>query len=240
MHMQTGVVLCIGLALWSEAAAADTYYKYRNKRTGRDVYVNSLDQVPRRYRDQAKIVLETEDKPSEAEEQPQEAVIETPPPPGRPSVRIAGPAGNLQSALRRALSGKNLLRDGPAVASDVVDVKLVSAGAKPLADGERAAFRTLLLALVIAGIATGLAATVVWIMMIVMAVRNDRIAWALLIFFLSPLAYVYLFLHAGKGRPLFKTLCALAMLSPALVGLVGAWRFHAWLQAIVQARGGHI
>jgi hypothetical protein len=30
-----------------------------------------------------------------------------------------------------------------------------------------------------------------------------------------------------------------AMLSPALVGLAGAWRFYGWFHAIVQARGGH-
>ena len=58
------------------------------------------------------------------------------------------------------------------------------------------------------------------------------------IFLFAPLAYPYLFLHVEKGRRLLKTVCALGMLSPALVGLVGVWRLYAWFQAVIQARGG--
>jgi len=240
MHLRVGVLCCLGLALWSGLAAADTYYKYRDKRTGRDVFVNSLDQVPRRYRAQAKVVLETADQPAEPEQKPQETVIETPPPPARPTVRISAPAAEQPFDLRRALEDKNLLKDGPVIAADALDAKLVHAGAKPLTATERANLRTLVLALAIAGIAAAIAACVVWIMMIVAAVRDGRTLWAVLIILFSPLAYLYLFLYAGKGRPLFKTVGALVMLSPALVGLVGAWRFYVFFQAVVQARGGHL
>ena len=64
--------------------------------------------------------------------------------------------------------------------------------------------------------------------------------WALFIFLLSPLAYVYLFVHTDKGRWPFKLVCAFGLLSPALVGLGGAWRFYSWFHAVIQARGGHV
>ena len=51
---------------------------------------------------------------------------------------------------------------------------------------------------------------------------------------------MYVFVHGGKGRAVWKTLCSLGMLSPALVGLVGAWRFYAWFSAVIQARGGKL
>lgn len=55
---------------------------------------------------------------------------------------------------------------------------------------------------------------------------------------LYPLAYLYLFLWVDKGRLRFKTVCAAGLTAPLLVGLVGAWRFSAWLQTILAARGG--
>ena len=61
MKTGLGVVLCI--VLWSATGRADTFYQYRDKSTGRDVFVNRLDQIPRKYRDQAKIVIESADSP---------------------------------------------------------------------------------------------------------------------------------------------------------------------------------
>ena len=239
MHIRAGVVLCVALSLFTAAALADTFYKYRDLGTGRDVFVNRLDQVPRKYRSQAKVVLEVE-KVAEAAEQPPQEVIEVPAKPAPEPTRIPAPASDTGAALRKAMSGKNLWKDGPALACAVIDAKLVAAGSRPLSGAERADFGDLLWAIVIASIVAGLFALVVWIVIVVTAVRDGHPWWGLFIFLFSPLAYVYLFLYAGKGRALFKTLCSVGMLSPALVGLVGTWRFYAWFNAIVQARGGHL
>jgi hypothetical protein len=239
MHTRAGVVLCVALALSAAVASADTFYKYRNKSTGREVFVNRLDQVPHKYRDEAKVVLDakTSAEPAEA---PSEEVFELPAKPTRRAAHVPIPASDMGAELRQALSGKNLLRDGPALASAAIDARLVTAGTRPLTGAERDDLSDLIIAIVIAFIVAGLAALAAFIVIIVTAVRDNRPWWALLSFLFWPLAYLYLFLHAGKGRALFKSLCSLAMLSPALVGLVGAWRFHAWFQAIVQIRGGRM
>ena len=239
MHIRAGIVLGIALALATTAASADTFYKYRDKGTGRDVFVNRLDQVPRKYRSQAKIVLEVDKTAVEAEKPPEEIVV-IPAKPAHETARTPAPAISTGAELRKALSGKDLLKDGPALANAVIDAKLLTAGTRPLTGAERADLGSLLIAIVIASIVAGLFALVVWIVIIVTAVRDGHPWWGLLIFFFSPLAYVYLFLYTGRGRALFKTLCSLGMLSPALVGLVGAWRFYAWFHAVVQARGGKI
>ncbi len=48
----------VGLVVWSALAHADTFYKYRDSRTGREVFVNRLDQIPLPYRNHAKVVME--------------------------------------------------------------------------------------------------------------------------------------------------------------------------------------
>jgi hypothetical protein len=240
MRIPAGIPLCIGFTLVAAAASADTYYKYRDKNTGRDVFVNRLDQVPRKVRGQAKIVLETDAPAAEPAQEPPVEIIEPPTKTGRPTIHDAQPASPSGEDLRAALAGKNLWRDGPALASAAVDAKLAKAGAPSLTGAERGSLGSLLITIVVASIVAGLAALVAWIVILVTAVRDGRLWWALCIFLFSPLAYVYLFLHAGKDRALFKTLCAFGMLSPALVGLVGAWRFYAWFHAVIQARGGRI
>ena len=57
MKPATLVALCAVLA--SAAALADTFYRYRDQATGRDVFVDRLEQVPKRYRSQTKIVFES-------------------------------------------------------------------------------------------------------------------------------------------------------------------------------------
>jgi len=240
MHIRAGVLLLVALALSTAEASTDTFYKYRDKRTGRDVFVNSLSQVPKRYRDQAKLMLEGPASHAAGTAEPPIEITESSAKPTRDKAQVTISAGSTGSDLRQAISGKSLLKDGPAVASALLDAKLVRAGSAPLTWPERASFGRLLLAILIASIVAGLAALAVWIVIIVIAVRDQRRWWALLIFLFSPLAYVYLFLHVGKGRALFKTLCTVGMLSPALVGLVAAWRFYAWFHAIVQARGGRL
>ena len=236
-----GVVLCIVFVLWSASGRADTFYKYRDKSTGRDVFVNRLDQVPRKYREQAKIVIQSAD--------PQEGRTDVAPAAtdesaaSEPSTTIPVTAKPLHTTgvdLRRAVAGKSLWKDGPAIASAMVDAKLIQAGRDPLTEPERAHFSRLLLTIFVLSLLAGLFAFVAWIVMIVNAIRDGHNWWALFIFLVSPLAYVYLFVHAGKGRWAFKLICAFAMLSPALVALAGTWRFYVWFQAVVQARGGHV
>ena len=240
MRIRAGVVLGIGLALWAAAAAADTFYKYRDKNTGRDAFVNRLDQVPRKYRSQAKIVLDGTDTSTEPAQAAPPEVIEIPVAPGRPTIRIEPPPVPSGDDFRRAMQGKDVWKEAPLVAGAVVDAKLAAKGAPPLDPLERANLGSLLVTVVIATIVAGLAALVAWIVIIVTAVRDGRLWWALFIFLFSPLGYVYVFVHGGKGRAVWKTLCSLGMLSPALVGLVGAWRFYAWFSAVIQARGGKL
>ncbi len=235
-----GVVVCIGFVLWSTSGRGDTFYKYRDKSTGRDVFVNRLDQIPRKYRAQAKIVIESADRPKTSTDGPFEGDDE-----GTASEPSAAPTTTEPSRatgvdLRRALSGKSLLKDGPAIATSMVDAKLVRAGTSPLTEPERFQLRHLLLTLFVLSIVAVLFAFVAWIVMIVSALRDGHHGWALIIFLFSPLATVYLFVHTGKGRWPFKVICAFSMLSPALVALGGAWRFHGWLHAVIQARGGHV
>jgi hypothetical protein len=234
------VVLCIGFVLWSVAGRTDTFYKYRDKSTGRDVFVNRLDQIPHKYRGQVKIVIQSADLPKASTEVAPADANESSANGSSPIPVTAEPSRATSVDLRRALTGKNLWKDGPAIASAAVDAKLIAAGRSPLTEPERAHFSHLLLTIFVSSIVAGLFAFVAWVVIIVSALRDGRNWWALFIFLFSPLAYVYLFVHAGKGRWPFKLICALGMLSPALVALAGVWRFYGWFQAVIQARGGHV
>jgi hypothetical protein len=240
MHLRAGVVLCLGLCLATAVALADTYYKYRDPRTGRDVFVNRLEQVPRRYRDGAQVVLQTEDGAASADEQPPAEVLERPPSPGRPTLRTVTPARSLPIDFRRAFSGKQPWKDGPELFANALDSTLASSGSPPLTTVERRGLDRLFLAIMVGAVVASLAFLAAWLAIIIIAIRNGHTWWGVLIFLFSPLAFLYLFLHLGPGRALLKTACCVAMLSPILVGSLGAWRLHAWFQAIAQARGGRL
>ena len=239
MKTGLGVVLCI--VLWSATGRADTFYQYRDKSTGRDVFVNRLDQIPRKYRDQAKIVIESADSPKPSVSDSPVGTDESAAPEQNTILSAVRPSQKASvEDLRKAIAGKNLWKDGPAIASAVVDARLIRAGTSPLTGPERAQFSHLLLTILVLSVVASLLAFIVWVVMIVSALRDGRNWWALFIFLFSPLAYAYLFVHAGKGRWAFKLVCAFGMLSPALVGLAGAWRFYGWFQTVIQARGGHV
>jgi hypothetical protein len=240
MKTGLGVVLCIGFVLWSAAGQADTFYKYRDRSSGRDVFVNRFDQIPRQYRSQAKVVMEVANSPKAAASDPTVDQEESAAPEPSAAPALPQPLRTTGVDLRQALAGKSLWRDGPAIACAMVDAKLVAAGTSPLTEPERAQLGHLLLTILALSTVAGLFALVVWVVMIVSALRGGHNGWALFIFLFSPLAYVYLFIHAGKGRAAFKLACTFGMLSPALVGLAGAWRFYGWFHAIIQARGGHV
>jgi hypothetical protein len=240
MKTALGVFVCIGFLLLGTASQADTFYQYRDKSTGRDVFVNRLDQIPRKYRDQAKLVMDIKDAPktpaSDSATDKEDDSATTP----RATSTMAEPSRLMGVDLRKAAAGRNWWKDGPAIASALVDAQLVKAGTHPLREPERAQFSRLLWTIVVSSLVAALFACVVWIVMIVTAVRDGHPWWALFIFLFSPLAYVYLFVHVDKGHWPFKLVCAFGMLSPALVGLGGAWRFTSWFHAIIQARGGHV
>jgi len=236
MRTWPGAVLLVGFVL-SSTAVADTYYKYRDKKTGRDVYVNALEQVPRKYRKSAQVVLETSDSPAEQGKEPVIGTIDDKPQTSIVPTRVRNTADTLKQNLRRAVSGKSVLHDVPALVNTMVDHKVVSEGRQSLTPAEREHFSTLFVTVLVASIIAAIAALVAWIVIIVTAIRDDRRWWAFFIFIFSPLGYVYVFLHGGKGRALFKTLCTLGMLSPALVSAIGAWRIYAWFQAVMQSRG---
>jgi hypothetical protein len=244
MKTGLGVFLCIGFVLWGAASQAEDFYQYRDKSTGRDVFVNRLEQIPRKYRGQAKLVMEVADAPktpgSDSATGKDDSAAPTPSATSTMAETMAEPLRSTSVELRRAAAGKNLWKDGPAIATALVDAKLVKAGTQPLSEPERAQFSRLLWTIAVLSMVAGLFAFVVWIVMIVTAVRDGHPWWALFMFLLSPLAYVYLFVHIEKGRRPFKLVCAFGMLSPALVGLGGAWRFYSWFHAIIQARGGHV
>jgi hypothetical protein len=238
MKIGLGVAVCIGFVLWSAASQADTFYQYRDRGTGRDVFVNRLDQIPRKYRGQAKIVIQSSDIPNAAASDTGTDESATTTPSTAPTT--AEPLRSTGLDLRKAAAGKNLWKEGPAIASALVDAKLLKAGTSRLTEPERAQFSRLLWTIVVLSMVAALFAFVVWVVMIVIAVRDGHPWWGLFIFLFSPLAYVYLFVYVEKGRRLFKTVCAFGMLSPALVGLGGAWRFYSWFHAVIQARGGHV
>jgi hypothetical protein len=242
MRIAVGVLLCLGIALCSAPAAADTYYKYHDKSTRRDVYVNRLEQVPQKYRSQAQVVLEVENAPAKPGEAPgtaPEVIAPSSPPepqPAQPPVTH----GTFPQDFRQALSGKNLLQDAPAVACAMLDLKLAASGARRLGTTERNDFASLIVTLLIASIVASLAALVAWIAVIVTAVRDEHLWWAFFVFIFSPLGYLYLLIHGGPGRGLRRSLCAAGMLAPILVGAIGAWRFYSYFQAVMQARGVRI
>ncbi len=238
--MWAGVLLCIAFVMWNAAVRADTFYKYRDKRTGRDVYVNRFDQIPRRYRSQAKVAMDTSNRADDSSEAPpageEEAATPVPgaTPPATEHLRTSA------MDLRKAILGRNPWKVAPVIIGAMVDAKLVKAGTTPLGESERAQLGHMVGTILVFSLLAGLFAIVVWVVMIVSAVRQQHPWWAVLIFLLSPLAYVYLFVHAEKWRWPYKLSCTLGMLSPALVALVGVWRFQAWLHAVIQARGGHV
>jgi hypothetical protein len=240
MKTGLGVVLCIGFVLWGAASLADTFYKYRDKSTGRDVFVNRMDQIPRQYRSQAKVVMEIADVPKTTGDELSVAKNENAAPEPKAAPALAEPVRAAGVDLRKALTGRNLWKDGPAIACGAVDAKLTKAGTSPLTEPERAQLGHLLVTVFALSVVASLFAFVVWVVMIVSAIRDGRNWWALFIFLFAPLAYVYLFVHAGKGRWVFKLVCAFGMLSPALVGLASAWWFYSWFHAVIQARGGHV
>jgi len=232
MKAWANVLLCTGVLFLCSTALADGIYRYRDKSTGRDVFVSHLDQVPIKYRPGAKLVVEdTLPKNREANDEP--------PPQTMPSAVSATAKQVLDVGAELRKTPAAGWQNPPAIASQMVDRKLLAAGTQPLSDGERSELRRLLLIVLGFALAASLFSLVVWVVIMVGAFRDAHPWWTLLIFLFYPVAYLYLFLMVEKGRRLFKTVCAAGLVAPMVVGLVGAWRFSAWLHTIIAARGGH-
>jgi uncharacterized membrane protein YqjE len=237
--MAKALGVALGIVVWSALAHADTFYKYRDSQTGRDVFVNRVDQIPRAYRSRAKLVMEVA---APAKVEPGETSEAAPGPAESPSMTAVVPQKlrAAKASLRDLLAGKNLVKDAPAIAAAMVDQRLAQAGTTPLDEKERLQLGRLL------GMVGGLAlvatllAFIVWLVMVVSAIRDRKLGWAVVMILLWPTAYLYLFMHGGKGRVVFKLAGAAALVSPALVGVVAAAWFSRWFHAVVQARGGRI
>ena len=241
--MKAATLVALGVALASAAALADTFYHYRDQATGRDVFVNRLEQVPRKYRRQTEIVFESGAIANQDEVK--QTAPEIPADEGLADQLIkeiapGAPPASGASLAARSGTGSNLLRRAPALAAAVVDAKLGKAGAPALTDVEYARLSRFLMAAVYAGLVASLCAFVVWVVLIVCAFRDKHPAWGAFMIVVVPLAYLYLLLHFAKLRPWHKILAALGLLSPALVALWAAWEFHGWFRLVVAARGGSL
>lgn len=229
--------MVIGMVAWAAVAHADTFYKYRDPKTGRDVFVNRLDQIPRDLRTKAKVVMEVvtpvaKETPSEPTQAPPP---DEPPPPAQ--ARANTPPG---PDLRALLRGTGFIKNGPTVAAALVDRRLVQQGAAPLVAHERVQLARLLGRCAGLGLAALVMAFTVWLVLFIGALRGGRFGWAIVMLVLWPAAYLYLFIHGGKGRIVFKLVGAAALVSPAVVGTVAALWFSRWFSLVVQARGGRV
>ena len=219
MAQRLGVV--VGILVWSALAHADAFYKYRDLQTGRDVFVNRVDQIPQKYRSRAKLVMEMTAPPVTDNPESDTAPPSSEPPPSAPTV-VPEKLRAAKASLRELMAGKNLLKDAPAIAAAIVDQRLAKAGTTPLDENERLQLgRMLGTTLGLALVAT-LLSFIVWLVMVVGAIRDRKIGWTIVMVLLWPASYLYLFIHGGKGRVVFKLACAAALASPALVGVVAA------------------
>lgn len=241
MKAATSAVLCAAL-LVSATAAADTFYRYRDSKTGRDVFVDRLEQVPIKLRSQAKIVLESGALAN------QDETKQTPPP--KPAAddgiaermikQLAPQAGDQANALDLAHSDGGSWKDPTGAAATTVNAKLARAGAKLLEPGERASLARLIGIAVYLSVAAVLCALIVWLVLVVCAFRDKHPVWGVLMVLLWPVSYLYLLIHFAKGRLLLKTGAALGLLSPTLVAVWLSWRLYAWFQLVAHARGGRV
>ncbi len=241
MNSATGAVLCAAL-LVSATAAADTFYRYRDNKTGRDVFVDRLEQVPLKLRSQAKVVFE-----SGALANQDETKQTQPPKPAdddgiaeKMIKQLAPEASDSAKDLERASADGKSWRNPAGVAASTVNAKLARVGAKLLEPEERAGLGRLIGVAVYLFGAAVLCAFIVWLVLVVCAFRDEHPVWAVLMLLLWPVSYLYLLIHFAKGRRLLKTGAALGLLAPSLVALWVSWRFYAWFQLVAHARGGRL
>jgi hypothetical protein len=227
----TIVLVIEGLAA---VAHAESIYRYRDADTKREVFVNRLDQVPARYRDQAQLVV-SDGVVVKSTKQPGQD-------PAQGTVSFGGkqPTGALGTITRTVLQdvqrspSKSTLDRSVTMA---VDNTLVSKGQRPLSVTETARLTDLVLVMTLALVATGLLATVAWIVVMVHAVRSGHHWWMVGIFLVHLLGIVYVLLHVEGERRWFKFASLVGQCAPYAVAMAAAWRFYALFRSIVAARG---
>lgn len=192
-----GVFLGIALLLGNARVSAATYLEYRDLASGCAVFVDQPDRIPRKCRDEARVVTEEE-----------------------ATSGMAASDSCLQSHARLLSFGRDATETGSELAATAIDARLASNGGRSLSDSEVAALRQLASPRMSAYILAFLAALAAWMAIMVAAFRQDHWGWAMLMLFLSaPVAFLYLFLGLGQNRCRFKAACALGILSPLLVFL---------------------
>jgi len=200
MRVRAGVLLGLAFLLGTATASATTHFRYRDARSGCDVFTDRADRIPRNGRDGARMVSEDE------------AVRE----------KAASLLCQRNSELLSGL-GNDRAANEPALGRTGIDARLSANSGRFLTDTEVVALRQLASPRVAAFILAALAALVAWIAVMVAAVREEHLIWAVLMLFLStPVAFMYLFIGPGKERSRFKAACALGILSPLLVLVASA------------------
>jgi hypothetical protein len=231
------------LAVLAGAARADSIYKYRDPRTGRDVFVSSLEQVPPEHRAGAQVVVADGVLVNSAGTATGTAAVA-----GGGGARPGGTvifgdgqpedlAQNMKRALKQAMgqdfSLRNLSR-GMVVAMDTV---MVRGGKAPLSATEGATLVRLMVTFLVLSLVTGVAGLVVLIILMVHAWRSDHPWWTVLMFFVNILGIVYALLHVESERRLLKFSALFCQIAPFVVGVVAAWQLRSWFVGVMSARG---
>jgi len=240
MKAATGAVLVVALlaCLPTMETKAATFYRYLDSKTGRDVFVDRLEQVPSKFRPQAKVVFDTG-----ALANPDE-VKQAAPPPADDGLadqlikELAPAATDGAKDLRHASADRGSWRDPAGIAATTVNAKLARAGARSLDEAERTSLAGFIRTALSLAVVAVLFAFVAWLVLVVCAFRDQHPVWGVLMLLLWPASYLYLMIHFAKGRLALKTVAGLGLLSPTLVALWVSWRFYAWFQLIAHARGG--
>jgi hypothetical protein len=212
--------------LFTPYAVGETIYTYKDLSSGRDVYVNRLEQVPIQYRDQAKPVVWGD---------PSKALID------RGQGRTAsdfGSKGNQASLQAVGQTLKEVWKEKPL--SEIratsmihkVDQKLKAQGCKKVGPEKVASFTRMFFLFVVLILITSVASLVAWIVLMFHAYRLRRPWWMILMVLISPLVFIYAVFKVDEARVKYLTL--LGLLSPILVGVLAAWQSMAWLRPVLE------
>ncbi len=229
--MRTAVlVVSILAALLTGTASADEIWKYRDPVSQRDVFVSKLDQVPPAYRGQAQLMVADGVL---VHSEPRAGVSGGTVVFGEKALSSSTEA--IKSAVRRAMDKDLSLRSLTAATVMAMDAALVKAGKVPITPAESTSLARLLVFVLVALSAAGLAAFAMWVVLMVHAWREGHPGWAVLILLVNLLGLVYALVHVE--RRLLRWSAVLSYVAPVLVGVAAAWQLRAWFLAIAAARG---
>jgi hypothetical protein len=205
-------------------AVGETIYTYKDLSSGRDVYVNRLEQVPIQYRDQAKPVVWGD--PSLMNRGQGSTAS---------NFRSTGKQASLQAVgqtLKEVLKEKPLSEIRATSVIHKVDQKLKAQGCQKVGPEKVASFTRMFVLFVILIIITSAASLAAWIVLMFHAYRLQRPWWMILMVLFSPLVFFYALLKVDEAR--VKYLTILGLLSPVFVGVLAAWQSMAWLRPVLE------